>query len=125
MGKAEAHEPTPRAVLWRRGRRRQPTHLAYASSTDNGTWNKTGFFSEVNIDMPSIEERRKLVAAVGIAGEYSRRLDDIQRRLNDLLSKEIDVVDCALDLQGRSLRRASEAWCAGMVPRLADAGSMA
>lgn len=71
----------------------RPDFLAYASSADNGTWNKTGFFSEVSIDIPSIEEQRRLVAAVGIAEEYSRRLKEIQRRLSDLLSKEVDMED--------------------------------
>ena len=65
--------------------------LAYASSADNGTWNKTGFFSEVSIDIPSIEEQRRLVAAVGIAEEYSRRISEVQRRLSNLLDKEVDI----------------------------------
>ena len=67
--------------------------LSYSSSADNGTWNKTGFFSEVSIDIPSIEEQRKIVAVVKIAEKYSYKLRYVQRRLNDLLCKEIDIED--------------------------------
>ena len=67
--------------------------LAYASSADNATWNKTGFFSDIKVDIPDIKEQRRLVAAVSLAEDYSRQLSEIQRRLNDLLNKEINIPD--------------------------------
>lgn len=40
--------------------------LNYASSSDNGTWNMTGFFKNVTIDIPDYKEQTKIVA------EYNR-----------------------------------------------------
>lgn len=65
--------------------------LAYASNSDNGTWNKTGFFDNVTIDIPSHEEQERLVETVEKALRYKRRLDEAKHRLDDLLTKEIDI----------------------------------
>ena len=35
--------------------------LQFTSSSDNGTWNMTGFFNQVKIDIPIIEEQKALV----------------------------------------------------------------
>lgn len=35
--------------------------LSFASSSDNGTWNMTGFFKQLKIDIPIIEEQQVLV----------------------------------------------------------------
>lgn len=37
------------------------TFLEYSSSSDNGTWNMTGFFENVTIDIPSYEEQMEIV----------------------------------------------------------------
>lgn len=42
------------------------TFLEYSSSSDNGTWNMTGFFKNVTIDIPSYEEQ------MGIVKEYEK-----------------------------------------------------
>lgn len=65
--------------------------LSYASNSDNGTWNKTGFFENVTIDIPSLEEQQELIDTVSKAQKLAEQLDLAQRRLNALLNKEIDL----------------------------------
>lgn len=46
--------------------------LEYASSSDNGTWNMTGFFDEVTVDIPSVEKQNQLV-------EVYERIEEFQK----------------------------------------------
>jgi len=46
----------------------------YSSSSDNGTWNMTGFFDYVNVDIPIYSEQLKMI-------ECYKDLDKIQDRL--------------------------------------------
>lgn len=39
----------------------QQLFIEYASSSDNGTWNKTGFLTHATIDIPSLEEQEAVV----------------------------------------------------------------
>lgn len=52
----------------------------YSSSSDNGTWNMTGFFEEVTIAIPSYEEQLELV-------EKYERLELLQANLQSILAK--------------------------------------
>ena len=65
--------------------------LNYASSSDNGTWNMTGFFKNVVIDIPSIEEQRSLVELFDRAEIYKDKINSIQTKIQNLLNKEIQV----------------------------------
>lgn len=64
--------------------------LAYASNSDNGTWNKTGFFESVTIDIPSPKTQQALIQTVDKAQKLAEQLELAQRKLNILLNKEID-----------------------------------
>ncbi|MBQ8050671.1 MAG: restriction endonuclease subunit S [Bacteroidaceae bacterium] len=63
--------------------------LAYASSSDNGTWNMTGFFSNVAIDIPSYKEQLKVVRMYEKAENFKMRIELFQQKMETLLSKEI------------------------------------
>ena len=65
--------------------------LNYASSSDNGTWNMTGFFKNVVIDIPSIEEQKSLVEMFDRAEIYKDKINLIQAKIQNLLNKEIQV----------------------------------
>ncbi len=65
--------------------------LNYASSSDNGTWNMTGFFKNVVIDIPSIEDQRSLVELFDRAEIYKNRIHSIQSKIQNLLNKEIQA----------------------------------
>lgn len=65
--------------------------LNYSSSSDNGTWNMTGFFKNVVIDIPSIEEQKSLVEMFDRAEIYKDKINLIQAKIQNLLNKEIQV----------------------------------
>jgi len=67
----------------------RPQFLEYASSSDNGTWNMTGFFKAVKIDIPSIKEQERLVNLWSIAEKHMERINNIQLSFDTLISKEI------------------------------------
>ena len=66
--------------------------IAYASSSDNGTWNKTGFFSNVKIDIPDIIEQEKLVSIIHKANIYLEKFYDLQEKLTDLTNRELSII---------------------------------
>jgi restriction endonuclease S subunit len=66
--------------------------LEYASSSDNGTWNMTGFFKNVVIDIPYMEEQLKLINLWGKADMYLNHINSIQFSFNNLLLKEIVLI---------------------------------
>lgn len=63
--------------------------LQYASSSDNGTWNKSGFMDNVTIDIPAQEEQQRVVAAYNRLLRIRTRISKIKARYEELLSKEI------------------------------------
>lgn len=54
--------------------------LEYKSSSDNATWNKTGFFDAVKVDIPCQPEQEEIV------GKYER-LEEFESKLNELILK--------------------------------------
>lgn len=64
--------------------------LEYASSADNGTWNKTGFFNNVTFDIPNYNEQLKLIELYDRAEKIKLKLEKVFTRFNSLLSKEIE-----------------------------------
>lgn len=63
--------------------------LSYASNSDNGTWNMTGFFSHTKIDIPAYSEQLLLVRKYQI---LQRRIEAIKKIEDDyakLVAKEI------------------------------------
>lgn len=67
--------------------------LSYASSSDNGTWNMTGFFDNVKIDIPKYEEQMKIVEVYreGLQKiqEYQDKIDKIKALLEKQLVEEV------------------------------------
>ena len=59
------------------------TILSFSSSSDNGTWNKTGFFKEVEIDIPKEEDQLRLIQLYGDAIDS---LDKIEKSKNAILN---------------------------------------
>jgi len=63
--------------------------LEFSSSSDNGTWNKTGFFNHVAIDIPQYQEQLKIVEAYGAVERLEVKLNNINEKIDTLLSKSI------------------------------------
>lgn len=65
--------------------------LSYSSSSDNGTWNMTGFFKDVKIDIPLIEYQEKIVYQWEKAEYLYKKITEIQTNFENLISKEISI----------------------------------
>lgn len=63
--------------------------LSYASSADNGTWNMTGFFNNVSIDIPDYDEQLRIVQMYEMAEMMQSKINEINNKLTMLLNKEI------------------------------------
>ena len=63
--------------------------LSFASSADNGTWNMTGFFNNVSIDIPDYSEQLRIVQLYEKAEKMQSKINEINNRLTMLLNKEI------------------------------------
>lgn len=63
--------------------------LQYASNSDNGTWNMTGFFEHTLIDIPSISEQLKLVSIYEDVNRKINSITKIEEMYLHLLNKEI------------------------------------
>lgn len=61
----------------------------YSSSSDNGTWNKTGFFSNTLIDIPEIDEQLRIVALYSKLQRRADKISQIQKEYEKVLSKEV------------------------------------
>jgi len=61
----------------------------YASSADNGTWNKGKFFDEVKVDIPSIAEQNRIVEVYSELETLDHRIIILQKRVLDLLNKQV------------------------------------
>jgi restriction endonuclease S subunit len=65
------------------------TFLEYASSSDNGTWNMTGFFQHTILDIPHISEQKRVVTHFEKIEQRINSIEVIEYKFNELLSKEI------------------------------------
>ena len=63
--------------------------LQYASSADNATWNKTGFFEEVKVDIPSYEEQMQIVELYEKLQEKMDSILEIEKKVEHILSAEV------------------------------------
>jgi len=63
--------------------------LEYSSSSDNGTWNKTGFFRDVTIDIPAYPEQVAIVKAYDKSENLDKIVRRIETRIEELLMKQI------------------------------------
>ncbi len=63
--------------------------LAYASNSDNGTWNMTGFFAYTRIDIPKYEEQIAVVEKYTHLQKRIEAIEKIERQYARLITKEI------------------------------------
>ncbi len=65
------------------------TFLEYASSSDNGTWNMTGFFKNVTVDIPSFNEQMEVVNKYEELEDTENKLNSIKLKIDNLFMKKI------------------------------------
>ena len=65
--------------------------LNFASSSDNGTWNMTGFFEHVRIDIPLIEEQEYVVSMYERVECRIEAVQTIENNFSELLNREIRI----------------------------------
>lgn len=75
-------------IRWFRIQYRQKI-MEYSSSSDNGTWNKTGFFENVLIDIPDMNEQLRIVKLYEDANKQIGVLEKAEERMLSILKKEI------------------------------------
>lgn len=63
--------------------------LSYASNSDNGTWNMTGFFTYTRLHIPSFEEQLSVVEKYDILQRRISTIEEIEKQYYNLVSKEI------------------------------------
>ena len=63
--------------------------LLYSSSSDNGTWNMTGFFDHTKIDIPSKKEQDAIVESYEKLEKRIEMIIAIEKHYQNLLQKEI------------------------------------
>ena len=63
--------------------------LSFVSNADNGTWNMTGFFKQVKIDIPEIEEQRKIINIYNEMADVYQTSTKLKESLELLLDKQI------------------------------------
>ena len=59
------------------------------ASSDNGTWNKTGFFNSVTIDIPAFPEQKHIVSFYNDAVNKLDYLKCLEKRIQNLMKKYI------------------------------------
>lgn len=65
--------------------------LSYSSSSDNGTWNKTGFFENVRIDIPDYSEQKRVSKSYANLETKLEKCKAIERKYMRLMSKTISL----------------------------------
>ena len=61
----------------------------YSSSSDNGTWNMTGFFNGVRVDIPSLKEQLELVKKFDYLETLLTRIESILAKISGLFVREV------------------------------------
>lgn len=63
--------------------------LSYSSSSDNGTWNMTGFFKHVTLDIPDYNEQQKVVKIYDRLESYKAKIVTMHDKIESLTSLTI------------------------------------
>lgn len=63
--------------------------MDYSSNCDNGTWNMTGFFKNVKIDIPCIDEQNMIANKWQEVKKLKDNLEKIQTEIQSLTNKDI------------------------------------
>lgn len=70
----------------------KPKFFEFISSSDNKTWNKTGFFENIYVDIPSIHEQNDLVKEYDKLYNFEKSLHKIFVRISTLLRTQIEEI---------------------------------
>ena len=65
--------------------------LSYSSSADNGTWNMTGFFNNILLDIPDFAIQEQIVANYEQLFKRKELLDKLVKQHEELLAKELFI----------------------------------
>lgn len=76
------------SLKWLMNQYRQ-VFLEYASSSANATWNMTGFFKDVKIDIPSYEEQLELTKKYDSLELLETKMEGILTNIDQLFSRQI------------------------------------
>jgi restriction endonuclease S subunit len=71
----------------------KPRFLEYASSSDNGTWNKTAFFENVTVDLPEYSEQVHIVKIYERLEDAERRLMKAQAMAGSLFKRQVSTAN--------------------------------
>ena len=63
----------------------------HASSSDNGTWNMSGFFNNVKIDIPKMQDQERVVMLWDKAEKRLMKMRSIQSKFESLCAKVISI----------------------------------
>jgi len=66
----------------------------YASSSDNSTWNKTGFFKHATFDIPDLYEQKEVLKRFSELEFYQKNIMEIYKKIGEVLNREPE------DIQG-------------------------
>lgn len=69
----------------------RPKCLEYSSSSDNGTFHKTGFFKHVTIDIPLYDDQMKVVKEYERLEKIEEKIDHLTLIIKQLLSRQISA----------------------------------
>lgn len=64
----------------------------YSSSSDNGTWNMTGFFEDVVVDIPSYEEQLEIVIKYDSLDLLENSIHGTLAKIDQLLSRQVVAI---------------------------------
>ncbi len=67
----------------------QSDFLFYSSTSDNGTWNMTGFFKEVKIDIPSLDEQRNIVVIYDTLNDFFDATKSINDKIANIFNRQL------------------------------------
>ncbi len=75
-------------LKWLRIQYRQD-FLSFSSSADNGTWNMSGFFANIVLEIPELDEQLKIVAEYEKLEKLMDKIKAIEARVNQLMEKTV------------------------------------
>ena len=67
----------------------QPMLLEYSSSSDNGTWHKTGFFENIRVDIPILDEQNEVDLQYHKLEKIRTKIENLKNDIDSILEKDI------------------------------------
>lgn len=63
--------------------------MRYSTTSDNGTWSKTGFLNDAEISIPSLVEQKNVTSILRFISEQRDNLEEIANEINKTFSKDL------------------------------------